>query len=118
MMRKGLIAAIVGGVLFATPAFAEDQIRVACGDIGPLQDMVPAIGNQLGIFKKYDLAVEPLYTQGSAETMQAVLSGSVQVVIAAGTFAVFSAFAKGAPVRVIGSTMTGRPPSTSQGASK
>jgi len=106
-MRKGLIAAIVGGVLFATPAFAEDQIRVACGDIGPLQDMVPAIGNQLGIFKKYDLAVEPLYTQGSAETMQAVLSGSVQVGIAAGTFAVFSAFAKGAPVRVIGSTMTG-----------
>ncbi len=36
-----------------------------------------------------------------------MLSGSVQVGIAAGTFGVFSAFAKGAPVRVIGGTMTG-----------
>jgi NitT/TauT family transport system substrate-binding protein len=69
--------------------------------------MVPEIGNRLGIFKKYGLTVEPLYTQGSAETLQAVLSGSVQVGIAAGTFGVFSAYAKGAPVRVIGGTMTG-----------
>jgi NitT/TauT family transport system substrate-binding protein len=69
--------------------------------------MVPEIGNRLGIFKKYNLAVEPLYTQGSAETLQAVLSGSVQVGIAAGTFGVLSAYAKGAPVRMIGGTMTG-----------
>jgi NitT/TauT family transport system substrate-binding protein len=69
--------------------------------------MVPEIGNRLGIFKKYGLAVEPLYTQGSAETLQAVLSGSVQVGIAAGSFGVLSAYAKGAPIRVIGATMTG-----------
>jgi NitT/TauT family transport system substrate-binding protein len=106
-MHKRLIGAILAGLLLATPAYAEDQIKVACGDIGPLQDMVPEIGNRLGIFKKYNLAVEPLYTQGSAESLQAVLSGSVQVAIAAGTFGVLSAYAKGAPVRVIGATMTG-----------
>jgi NitT/TauT family transport system substrate-binding protein len=106
-MPKCLIRGILTGLLLATPAVAEDHIKVACGDIGPLQDMVPEIGNRLGIFKKYNLAVEPLYTQGSAETLQAVLSGSVQVGIAAGTFGVLSAYAKGAPVRVIGGTMTG-----------
>ena len=106
-MLKCLIRGILVGLCLAGPAFAEDQIKVACGDIGPLQDMVPEIGNRLGIFKKYGLAVEPLYTQGSAETLQAVLSGSVQVGIAAGTFGVLSAYAKGAPVRVIGATMTG-----------
>jgi NitT/TauT family transport system substrate-binding protein len=106
-MRKCLIRGILVSLWLAGPAFAEDQIKVACGDIGPLQDMVPEIGNRLGIFKKYGLTVEPLYTQGSAETLQAVLSGSVQVGIAAGTFGVFSAYAKGAPVRVIGGTMTG-----------
>jgi NitT/TauT family transport system substrate-binding protein len=106
-MRKGLTRGILLSLWLAGPAFAEDQIKVACGDIGPLQDMVPEIGNRLGIFKRHGLTVEPLYTQGSAETLQAVLSGSVQVGIAAGTFGVFSAFAKGAPVRVIGGTMTG-----------
>src|SRR5258708_12080691 len=83
-MLGGLVRGILVGAVLAGPAFAEDQIKVACGDIGPLQDMVPEIGNRLGIFKKYGLAVEPLYTQGSAETLQAVLSGSVQVGIPAG----------------------------------
>jgi NitT/TauT family transport system substrate-binding protein len=106
-LHKNLIGAILTCAWLAAPAYAEDQIKVACGDIGPLQDMVPEIGNRIGTFKKYGLVVEPLYTQGSAETLQAVLSGSVQVGIAAGTFGVFSAFAKGAPVRVIGATMTG-----------
>jgi NitT/TauT family transport system substrate-binding protein len=106
-MHKCLVRGILLSLWLAGPAFAEDQIKVACGDIGPLQDMVPEIGNRLGIFKKHGIAVEPLYTQGSAETLQAVLSGSVQVGIAAGTFGVLSAYAKGAPVRVIGGTMTG-----------
>ena len=102
-----LLGAILLSLCLSAPAFAEDHIKVACGDIGPLQDMVPEIGNRIGTFKKYGLSVEPLYTQGSAESLNAVLSGSVQVGIAAGSFAVLSAYAKGAPVRVIGGTMTG-----------
>jgi NitT/TauT family transport system substrate-binding protein len=93
-MRQCLIRGVLASLLLAGPACAEDYIKVACGDIGPLQDMVPEIGNRLGVFKKYGLTVEPLYTQGSAETLQAVLSGSVQVGIAAGTFGVLSALRK------------------------
>ncbi len=33
-MHKRLIGAILAGLWLATPAFAEDQIKVACGDIG------------------------------------------------------------------------------------
>ena len=48
-----------------------------------------------------------LYTNGGGETMQAVISGSVDIGIAAGTGAVIGAFAKGAPVRIIAAGVTG-----------
>jgi ABC-type nitrate/sulfonate/bicarbonate transport system substrate-binding protein len=41
------------------------------------------------------------------ETQQAVISGSVNLGIAAGVMGVFSAYSKGAPVRVIGAETTG-----------
>src|SRR5262245_41836484 len=41
------------------------------------------------------------------ETMQAVISGSVDIGIAAGTAAVMGAFAKGAPVRILAAGTTG-----------
>jgi NitT/TauT family transport system substrate-binding protein len=47
------------------------------------------------------------YTQGSGETQQAVIAESVDIGIAAGTMGAMSAFAKGAPVRIIGAETTG-----------
>jgi NitT/TauT family transport system substrate-binding protein len=51
--------------------------------------------------------LEPLYTQGGGETQQAVISGSVDIGVAAGVMGVMSAFSKGAPVRIIGAETTG-----------
>ena len=51
--------------------------------------------------------LEILYTQGGGETQQAVISGSVDIGVAAGVMGVLSAFSKGAPVRVIGAETTG-----------
>jgi NitT/TauT family transport system substrate-binding protein len=48
-----------------------------------------------------------LYTQGGGETQQAVISGSVDIGIGVGTYGVMGAFSKGAPVRILGATMTG-----------
>src|SRR3712207_2081810 len=48
-----------------------------------------------------------LYTQGGGETQQAVISGSVDIGLAAGTLGVVGAYAKGAPVRIIGAEATG-----------
>jgi NitT/TauT family transport system substrate-binding protein len=47
------------------------------------------------------------YTQGAGETLQAVISGSADLGIGLGTLGVMGAYAKGAPIRIIGATMTG-----------
>ena len=51
--------------------------------------------------------LEIVYTSGAGETQQAVISGSVDIGVAAGVMGVFGAFSKGAPVRVIGAETTG-----------
>ena len=51
--------------------------------------------------------LEIVYTQGGGETQQAVISGSVDIGVAAGVMGVLGAFSKGAPVRVIGAETTG-----------
>jgi NitT/TauT family transport system substrate-binding protein len=51
--------------------------------------------------------LEILYTQGGGETQQAVISGSVDIGVAAGIMGVLSASSKGAPVRIIGAETTG-----------
>jgi NitT/TauT family transport system substrate-binding protein len=48
-----------------------------------------------------------VYTRGAGETQQAVISGSVNIGIAAGVMGVLSAYSKGAPVRVISAETTG-----------
>ncbi len=60
-----------------------------------------------GFFTKHGLDVTVLYTQGSGETLQAVISGGAEIGLAAGTGGVLGAFSKGAPVRVIGAQTTG-----------
>src|SRR4051794_26526099 len=88
-------------------AFAQDKLKVAAGQRGNYDTGISEMGQRLGIFKKHGLEVEVLWTQGSAETQQAVISNSVDVGISIGTLGAFGAFAKGAPIRIIGAEMTG-----------
>jgi NitT/TauT family transport system substrate-binding protein len=60
-----------------------------------------------GIFKKHGIQLEMIYTSGSGETLQPVISGSVDVGLAVGTLGAMAAYAKGAPVRIIGAEATG-----------
>ena len=88
-------------------ALAEDTLKLAIGQRGNWENAAPELGQKAGFFKKRGLALEILYTQGSGETQQAVISGSVDIGIGLGTTSVMAAFAKGAPVRVIGNASTG-----------
>lgn len=88
-------------------AFAEDLLKVAVGARGVGETFVPELGQNAGIFKKHGLLLEVLYTQGGGETQQVVISNSAQIGVATGVLGTLGAFAKGAPVRVIGSTFTG-----------
>ena len=53
------------------------------------------VGQRAGIFKKHGLVLEIVYTQGAGETQQAVISGSVDIGIAAGVMGVLSAYLEG-----------------------
>ena len=88
-------------------ALAEDTVKLAVGQRGNWDTSVSEIGQRAGIFKKHGLVLDLVYTQGAGETQQAVISGSVDLGIAAGVMGVLSAFSKGAPVRVIGAETTG-----------
>jgi NitT/TauT family transport system substrate-binding protein len=106
LLRESL-AATVALLLLQSAAAAEDQLKVAIGQRGGWEQCVSELGQNAGIFKKHGLVLETLYTQGSGETIQIVLSGSVDVGIGPGTHAVFGAFSKGAPIRMIGASFTG-----------
>jgi NitT/TauT family transport system substrate-binding protein len=88
-------------------ASAEDTLRLAVGQRGLWDTSVAELGQRGGIFRKHGLALDILYTQGSAETQQAVISGSVDIGVSPGAQSVFGAFAKGAPLRIIGSEIVG-----------
>jgi NitT/TauT family transport system substrate-binding protein len=88
-------------------AMAEDTLKLAIGQRGNWENAAPELGQKAGFFKKRGLTLELLYTQGAGETLQAVISGSVDLGIGVGTAGVLGAFAKGAPVRAIANSMTG-----------
>ncbi|HKA74913.1 MAG TPA: ABC transporter substrate-binding protein [Xanthobacteraceae bacterium] len=108
-MRR-LLAAVAASacMMFGSgPGAADDVLKLAVGAPNNWDTCIPEIGQRAGIFKKHGLTLELLYTQGGGETMQAVISGSVDIGIAAGTAAVMGAFAKGAPVRILAAGTTG-----------
>lgn len=87
-------------------ASAEDSLKIAVGQRGGWEQCVSELGQNHGIFKKHGLALDVLYTQGSGETLQSVISASVDLGIGVGTHALLGAYAKGAPVRAIGASFT------------
>lgn len=104
LMAAGLVALAASN---AGSAQAQEQLKLAVGQRGNWDTSVSEIGSRLGIFKKHNLELQLLYTQGGGETQQAVLSNSVDIGIAGGIMGALSAFSKGAPVRIIGAETTG-----------
>lgn len=101
--------AVVCLSLAAAPATAHatDLLKLAVGAPNNWDTSIPEVGQRAGIFAKHGLKLDILYTQGGGETMQAVISGSVDIGAAAGTQAVMGAFSKGAPVRILAAGTTG-----------
>ena len=94
-------------IVATTQALADDTLKLAIGQRGNWENAAPELGQKAGIFKKHGLALEILYTQGAGETLQAVISGSVDLGLGVGTAGVLGAFSKGAPVRAIANSTTG-----------
>jgi NitT/TauT family transport system substrate-binding protein len=90
-------------------AWSQDTLKVAIPQRGAWDAGVAELGQRGGIFKKYGLDLEILYVQAGPESIQAVIGGSMDIATAAGVSAAVGTFAKGAPIRIIGSEMIGAP---------
>jgi NitT/TauT family transport system substrate-binding protein len=109
-MRHSIIAGAVAIALLLagkSVALAQDTLKLAIGAKGIWDQSISELAQNAGIFKKHGLALDIFYTQGAGETMQAVIAGSADIGIGLGTLGVMGAYAKGAPIRIIGATMTG-----------
>jgi NitT/TauT family transport system substrate-binding protein len=100
-------AALVAALASAADACAQDLLKLAIGQRGKWDGAIPELGQRAGIFRKHGLNLEILWTSGGGETMQAVISASVDIGSSAGTLGVLAAYAKNAPVRIIGAQATG-----------
>jgi NitT/TauT family transport system substrate-binding protein len=104
MICLKVVAAAVALAVGAAGALAA-ELKIASPQRGSWEGAVPEIGRE--IFKKHGLDLDILYTAGGGETLQAVISGAVDVGLSAGTLAILGAYQKGAPVRIISASSTG-----------
>jgi NitT/TauT family transport system substrate-binding protein len=100
-------AAIAVSLAFAHPASADDLVKMTIGQRGNWDTAVTHLGEKAGIFKKHGIAMEMVYTRGSGETVQPVISGNVDLGLAVGTLGAIGYYAKGAPVRIVAAQATG-----------
>src|SRR5919198_5024902 len=109
MSTRALLGAAAAALLLvaATPASAEETLKLAIGQRGNWDTGVSELGQRASIFARHELKLELLYTSGGGETQQAVISGSCDIGIGAGSAGVIGAYVKGAPLRVIGAQATG-----------
>jgi NitT/TauT family transport system substrate-binding protein len=107
---RGIVCALglVGPLaLAATPASAEDTLKLVIGQINNWENQAPTLGQDAGIFKKYGLVLENTGSQGAGETLQAVISGSADIGGGVGVAGAMRAFSKGAPIRILAPAFTG-----------
>jgi NitT/TauT family transport system substrate-binding protein len=106
-IRKLAGAVALGAIVLAAPASADDLVKMTIGQRGNWDTAITHLGEKAGIFKKHGIQMEMIYTSGSGETLQPVISGGVDLGLAVGTLGAMAAFSKGAPVRIVGAQATG-----------
>ena len=100
-----LVLLAVGG----QQAVSQETLKVAVPQRGAWDAGLAELGQRGGIFKKHGLNLEILYTQAGPESIQALIGGSIDIATASGVSAAVGTFAKGAPIRIIGSEIVGSP---------
>jgi NitT/TauT family transport system substrate-binding protein len=108
-MRAGLWAVLIAviAIVAADAVSAQDRLKIAVGGRGIGETFITEVGYNAGLFKKHKLELDIFYTDGGGETQQAVISNSAQIGVASGFLGAIGVFAKGGPIRIIGSSYTG-----------
>jgi NitT/TauT family transport system substrate-binding protein len=93
--------------LLAAPAAKADPLKVAISQRGFWDSSFIDFAIKQDFFKSEGLEIEPFYTDGGASTLDAVMSGSVDIGMSNGLLGVIGRYSKGAPIRVVSAEMTG-----------
>lgn len=102
MLLAGTAVAVAAG-----PALAADKVRLILSTKVVFEMEHGYAAKENGIFKKHNLDVSIIHGSGGAATLQTIITGSQDIAFGVGSLSVMGAFAKGAPVRVLGSTKRG-----------
>jgi NitT/TauT family transport system substrate-binding protein len=109
MVRVARALATAAMVGLTVPAAADDLVRIAVAQRGQWDTAIAELGERAGILHKRGITLEILYTQGGPEAHQAVIAGSMDVACGGGIESAIGGFARGAPLRIVGSAMIGSP---------
>ena len=95
--------------ILGQPAQAADKIKLAVGQLGFYDTLIPVYADENGYFKERGIDLEWVKTAGGAETAQMLIANEVQFGIGIGVLSAVTTYAKGAPVRIVSSAMIGTP---------
>jgi NitT/TauT family transport system substrate-binding protein len=108
-MRKFVLAALA--LIVATaPGFAAEKLKVTIPQKGFWDSSWVEFAEAAGFFKEAGLEVEIFWTEGGAQTLDAVMSGSSDLALSNGILGAIGRYVKGGeatPYRIISAEMTG-----------
>ena len=109
-MRRTILAALAVLMAGTSASFAVEKLKVAIPQRGFWDSTWVEFGETAGYFKDAGLEVEVFYTEGGAQTIATVASGSVDIAMSNGILGAISTYVKGGdatPYRIISAEMTG-----------
>jgi NitT/TauT family transport system substrate-binding protein len=109
-MRRTIMAALAMLIATTGISLAVEKLKVAIPQRGFWDSSWVEFGEAAGFFKEAGLEIEVFYTEGGAQTIATVASGSVDIAMSNGILGAIGAYVKGGdatPYRIISAEMTG-----------
>jgi NitT/TauT family transport system substrate-binding protein len=109
-MVRTIMAALALLIAAASQSAAVEKLKVAIPQKGFWDSSWVEFGEAAGFFKDAGLEIEVFYTEGGAQTVATVVSGSVDIAMSNGILGALGAYVKGGdatPYRIISAEMTG-----------
>jgi NitT/TauT family transport system substrate-binding protein len=106
-MKFVKFVAIGIALLCAAPAVAKDAVRVVDSQALVYDAYSLYMGKEDGIFDAENLDVSIILGRGGSDSLQAVITGSQDIIYGTGVLAVISAASKGAPVTILANAARG-----------
>jgi NitT/TauT family transport system substrate-binding protein len=109
-MHRIIMAALAMLIAAVSSSLAAEKLKVAVPQKGFWDSSWVEFGEAAGFFKDAGLEIEVFYTEGGAQTVATVVSGSVDIAMSNGILGALGTYVKGGdatPYRIISAEMTG-----------